>query len=287
MIQQNKKIFSPILVFGLLILNIVIFAGFPVSGATKNLKVAFLDIGQGDAIFIESPSGIQMLIDSGQNKSILEELAKIMSYDDRSLDAVLATHPDADHIGGIPFVFERFDVDTYISTTNTSETATYKRVEESVASEYGVVRLNAKRGMFFDMGDGVVVTVLFPDREVGGEDSNDSSIIVKVSYVESDFILTGDAPQSVENYLVGLDGEYLDAEVLKLGHHGSKTSTSESFLEIVSPEYAVISAGRDNRYGHPHKEVVDRVEEKGIQVLNTQIDGTIVFLSDGSRVWVE
>ncbi|PIP87221.1 hypothetical protein COW81_01375 [Candidatus Campbellbacteria bacterium CG22_combo_CG10-13_8_21_14_all_36_13] len=287
MIQQNKKIFSSILVFGLLILNIVIFAGFPVSGATKNLKVAFLDIGQGDAIFIESPSGIQMLIDSGQNKSILEELAKIMSYDDRSLDAVLATHPDADHIGGIPFVFERFDVDTYISTTNTSETATYKRVEESVASEYGVVRLNAKRGMFFDMGDGVVVTVLFPDREVGGEDSNDSSIIVKVSYVESDFILTGDAPQSVENYLVGLDGEYLDAEVLKLGHHGSKTSTSESFLEIVSPEYAVISAGRDNRYGHPHKEVVDRVEEKGIQVLNTQIDGTIVFLSDGSRVWVE
>jgi len=284
---MNKKFFGIVIVFSLFLLNIFIFAGAPVSGAPTYLKVAFLDIGQGDAIFIEAPSGMQMLIDAGQNKKVLEELTKVISYDDRTIDAVLTTHPDADHIGGIPFVFERFDVDTYISTANTSETATFKHVEDSVAGEAGVVRLYAKRGMFFDLGAGVIVTVLFPDRDVSNEESNDSSIVVQVSYGDIEFMLTGDAPQSVENYLVSLGEDKLESEVLKLGHHGSKTSTSESFLEIVGPEYAVISAGRDNRYGHPHKEVVDRVEEKGIQILNTQIDETIVFFSDGTRVWVE
>lgn len=284
--RQNKNI-GILLVLGLLLLNVFIFAGFPVSSAPKDLKVVFLDIGQGDSIFIESPSGLQMLIDAGQNKKVLEELSKVMSFDDRSIDVVLATHPDADHIGGIPFVFEQFDIDTYISTTNTSETATFKRVEDSVSDEEGVVRLRAKRGMFFDLGAGVIVTVLFPDRDVANEDSNDSSIIVLLSYGEIEFLLTGDSPQSVENYLVGLDGEALEAEILKLGHHGSKTSTSKLFLDAVTPKYAVISAGVDNRYGHPHKEVVDLVAGQDITIRSTAENGAITFLSDGVGVWEE
>jgi len=287
MIQQNKKIFSSILVFGLLILNVVIFAGFPVSGAVKDLKVVFLDVGQGDSIFIESPNGVQMLIDAGQNKKVLEELTKIMSYDDRSIDAVLATHPDADHVGGIPFVFDRFDVSTYISTSNTSDTATFKRVEEAVANEDGVTHIYALRGVFFDMGDGVIVTVLFPDRDVSNEESNDSSIVVQVSYGDIEFMLTGDAPQSVENYLVSLGEDKLESEVLKLGHHGSKTSTSPLFLKTVAPKYAVVSAGVDNRYGHPSKEIVDLVGGEGIEIRNTQTEGAITFHSDGVSVWVE
>jgi competence protein ComEC len=117
-------------------------------------------------------------------------------------------------------------------------------------------------------------------------ESNTSSIVVKVSYGESDFMLTGDAPQGIEDYLSVTYGDALQSEVLKLGHHGSKTSTSELFLEAVKPQYAVVSSGKDNRYGHPNGEVVDRVTVRNIPISNTAAEGAIHFQSDGTRVWV-
>jgi len=251
------------------------------------LKVAFLDVGQGDAIFIESPSGIQMLIDGGFGKSVLEELSSVIGFEDRSIDVVLATHPDADHIGGLSFVLDRFDVGVYVSTPLESETLVYKRLEESLLREEGMIRLWGKRGMFFDMGEGVIVTLLYPSDFYSHKDANDSSIVARISYGEIDFLLMGDASVEVEDTLISYNDALLTSEVLKLGHHGSRTSTSSQFLDVVEPLYAVISAGKDNRYGHPHKEVVELVTSKNILIRSTAENGTITFVSDGIAAWVE
>ncbi len=251
------------------------------------LKVAFLDVGQGDAIFIESPSGIQMLIDGGFGKSVLEELSSVIGFEDRSIDVVLATHPDADHIGGLSFVLDRFDVGVYVSTPLESETLVYKRLEESLLNEEGMIRLWGKRGMFFDMGEGVIVTLLYPSDFYSYKDANDSSIIVRISHGEMDFLLMGDASVEVEDALISYNDTLLASEVLKLGHHGSRTSTSSQFLDVVKPLYAVISAGKDNRYGHPHSEVMDRLYQYGANILKTYEYGTIIFVSDGEKVWIK
>jgi competence protein ComEC len=129
--------------------------------------------------------------------------------------------------------------------------------------------------------------IFSPAADPTALESNTSSIVARLSYGEIDFMLTGDAPSSIEEYLVKTYGERLESEVLKLGHHGSKTSTAENFLLKVSPLYAVVSAGRDNRYGHPNSEVIARVEAFGSEILSTATLGTIVFKTDGERVWVE
>lgn len=281
-----KKNF-PLIFIGLLVLvNIFIWTsvlGGPEEGI---LSVAFLDVGQGDAIFIESPTGVQLLIDSGRDNSVLRELGKIMSFDDRSIDVILATHPDADHIGGFPVVFENYKVDTYIDGGSIADTGIYIEVEKLIDKE-GSTRLLARRGMVLDIGGGALVTVLFPDRDVSHSDPNDASVIVKLEYADTSFLLTGDSPSSVEEYLTTLDGEYLDVDVLKIGHHGSKTSSSERFLELATPIYSVISAGKDNRYGHPNQVVLDSLVKQDTKILATYEDGMIVFLSDGEKLWVK
>lgn len=247
------------------------------------LTVAFLDVGQGDAIFIEAPNGNQVLIDGGPNKKVLRELSKLMPFYDRSIDIVIATHPDADHIGGLVDVVERFDIDIFLEPGVQSDTKTYEellRLVEAERSRYVV----ARRGMSIALDDGVYLKILFPDRDVSDVDTNDASIIVQLVYGKTEFLLTGDAPKKIEEYVVFLDGENLRSDVLKLGHHGSKTSSSELFIGFVSPSRAIISAGKNNRYGHPHDEVLDTLEQFEIDTLSTYEEGTIVFRSDGESL---
>lgn len=264
--------------------------GFLIGGIVapeeKFLTVAFLDVGQGDAIFIESPSGVQVLIDGGPNASVLRELGKQMSFFDREIDLVIATHPDKDHIAGLPSVFERYDIDFFGTTTATNETIYDEALQEAIRAETGVEIVEMSAGEVFDVGGGVIMEVLFPDRNVEGLSANDGSVIVRVVYDETAFMLTGDAPTKIEDFLVDMscDG-CLRSTVLKAGHHGSKTSTSELFLSAVRPEVVVFSAGEDNRYGHPAPEIVDRVEQSGAVWFGTHIDGAIEFESDGERVW--
>jgi len=211
------------------------------------LVVAFLDVGQGDSVFIETPSGNQVLVDSGPNKSVVRALSGLMPFYDRSIDMILATHPDKDHIGGFPEVLAQYDIDIVMRSGAKNSTGVFNSFNEMVEMEQGVVELLARRGQVIDLGDGVLLTILFPDRDVSGASVNDASIIARLTYGETSFLLTGDAPQKVEKYLVTLDDGALKSDVLKIGHHGSKTSSAELFLGFVSPSYAVISAGRDNR----------------------------------------
>jgi|SRR3989344_2054685 len=251
------------------------------------LTVAFLDIGQGDAIFIESPSGNQMLIDGGPSSTILQSLGKVMSFYDRSIDVMVATHPDKDHIGGLPDVLRRYTVGEILRSGAHNDTNIFREFDTTVSTMHIATRL-ARRGMVIDFGDGVYAEILFPDHDVSRvTDTNDASIVIRIVYGDTEFMLTGDAPEKIENHLVARDGLNLKSDVLKVGHHGSKTSSSELFLAAVSPQYAVISAGEDNSYGHPHQEVLSRFIERGSTIVSTIESGTIVFHSNGEILTIK
>ncbi len=249
------------------------------------LRVTFLDVGQGDAIFIESPTGIQMLIDGGPGRSVLRQLSEVMGFWDRHIDTVLLTHEDKDHVGGLPDVFSRYEIGTFVRTENQGESGEADLVDVR-AEEEGSRVIYARRGMQFDLGGGAVLTVLFPDRDPSFLESNTSSIVARLTYGDTEFLFTGDSPQAIERYLISQDSLFLDSDVLKLGHHGSKTSTSQEFVEAVDPDYAIVSAEKNSRYGHPHKEVVEVVTAQGATLLNTADLGSITFETDGRALWL-
>jgi len=254
-----------------------------------NLTVAFLDVGQGDATFIESPNGTQVLVDGGRgDAAVLRELPKFMSPFDRSIDVVIATHPDSDHIGGLIDVLARYEVKTIIMTNNVNDTPAYDAFMQAVREE-GVPIVYAMRGQIFDLGTGAMgsttLTILFPDRDVTHLESNTASIVAQLSYGAADVLLTADSPDEIETYLVDSDGAALTSEVLKVGHHGSRTSTDPQFLAMVQPAFGIISAGKDNDYGHPHKEVMDTLRQYGVETKNTADVGSIFMESDGASIW--
>jgi len=244
------------------------------------LCVVFFDVGQGDAVYIESPTGTQVLIDGGPDNSVLRHLGTYMGFSDRDIDMVVATHPDSDHIGGLTDVLKRYEVEKLVRTNNDHETATTDLFDEREEAE-GAEVIIARRGQSYDLGGGAVLEVLFPDTDATELESNTSSVVLMLSYGEHEFLLPGDAPKNIEEYLVLMDGEYLESEVLKVGHHGSRTSTSELFIEHVRPHYAVVSAAADNPYGHPHVEVTDILFNAGAEIIETGEAGNVVFVTDG------
>mgnify|MGYP001581548815 CR=1 FL=1 len=271
------------LLIPVLLANVVVWSVVFAEDRAGLLTVAFLDIGQGDSIFIEAPNGNQVLIDGGIGRQVLRQLGQFMSAYDRSLDLVVATHPDADHIGGLIDVLERFQVAGFMDPGRSSDTLTYARLEELVVAE-GAERLLARRGLRLWLDEQIFIDVLFPDREMPGNDTNSSSIVLKLRDGENTFLLTGDAPQAIENYLVNLDGDALQSDVLKAGHHGSKTSSGRAFVATIKPNHAVISAGAGNRYGHPHEEALLILKEFAGQIWRTDEQGAVVFKSDGTSL---
>lgn len=255
-----------------------------IPAGSKYLSVRFLDVGQGDAIHIVTSDGYEMLIDGGPTALVLRELAQGRGFFDSTIDVVLATHPDSDHIGGLVDVLERYQVATIIQTNNENDTPAASAYDSAVEKEQAEVVL-AQAGQNIQLGASTTIAVFAPNGDTSNWQPNAASVIVKVSYGEIDFLLTGDAYMQTEEYLVERYGTALQSEVLKLGHHGSQTSSSELFLETVQPQYAIVSAELNSRYGHPHAEVVERVQERDIEIVSTAEVGTIEFLTDGVTVW--
>lgn len=247
------------------------------------LTVSFLDIGQGDSIFIEAPSGRQMLIDGGRDTLVLRRIAQVIPWWDKTIDVLVPTHPDADHIGGLINVLARYDVALVVRSSVAGDTQMAQVLEQTIAQE-GAQVVTAMRGQVVDLGDGAYLQILFPDRDVQRVATNDGSVVARLIYGDTAFMLTGDAPQGVEEYLVALDGSSLQSDVLKAGHHGSKTSSSPLFLGFVGPSFGVFSRGCTNTYGHPAPEVVERFKVFGIPAFDTCTDGTITFVSDGHTI---
>lgn len=251
----------------------------------QELEVDFLDVGQGDAVFIQAPGGNQILIDGGPNKAVLRELSKVMPFYDRTIDIVIESHPDGDHINGLVDVLRRYNVDYVMESGIESDSAAFAEIEKNI-NEKKVKKILARRGTRIILGNGAILDILFPDRDPAGIDTNDASIIAKLQYGGKSFLFTGDSPQKMEKYLILIDPKSIDADVLKIGHHGSKTSSSEEFLGYASPEYAVISVGKDNRYGHPHQEVLERLIQFGAKILRTDELGVIKFKTDGENLQI-
>lgn len=246
----------------------------------------FLDVGQGDATLIQTPDGYEVLVDGGATSGVLRKIANEQHWSDRHIDIVIATHADQDHVGGLVDVLERYEVDLIMETEAVGSSEASQAFRAAV-SEETAAQVYARAGQRIQVGASTTIDILSPVSSTLGLKSNTASIILQVRYGDTAILLTGDAPAGVEDYLVGAFGADLQSTILKLGHHGSKTSTSELFLDTVSPRYAVVSAGHGNTYNHPHPTVVERVKERNITLLETSRDGTISFTSDGQNLWWE
>jgi competence protein ComEC len=260
-----------------------VFAATP----SGTLTFAVLDIGQGDALYIESPTGAQVLVDGGPDGSVLHELPKVMQFSDRTLDAGVATHPDADHIAGLVDVFKRYKVNALIEPGLKKDTVTAQTLEDE-ADEESIPRVQAERGMWFDLGGGARLDILSPDFDVSTlkpDDANEGCAVSRLTYGSVSVLLMCDAPTEVENHLMAIDTPAtLKGTILKVGHHGSAGSTGNAFLDEVAPSLAVISVGAGNRYGHPTDATLGRLDAHDVPVLRTDEAGTIIFRSDGEKV---
>lgn len=258
----------------------------PYKNQKNYLQVHYLDVGQGDSALIETPSGVQVLIDGGPDATVLRKLGEEMNFFDRSIDVLIGTHPDKDHIGGLIDVLKRYRITTILTTENKGDTASAQMYNKLKTAE-GAEVLNVRRGQVITLEASTTLQILFPDSDSTNMETNTSSIVFQLVYGSSTFMFTGDSPKSIEEYLVLVEGEHLKSDVLKAGHHGSRTSTSELYLDEVRPQFAIISAGKENSYEHPHVEVTDLLFNKGVQILETAKEGTITIVSDGTRVWQE
>ena len=280
------KRWREVVVGALIFFNIFVWLAVVERRPSEILTVYFLDIGQGDAIFIDSPTHGRLLLDGGKNMKVLTELGKILPFADKRIDVLIESHPDSDHIGGLPEVVSRYKVGVFlepgVESDNIIDDELHRRLEEKKIPE-----ILARRGMVINFGDGVKLEILFPNQDVSKWETNRASIIARLVYGEKSFLLTGDSPIAIENVMLNLDSEILDSDVLKAGHHGSRTSTSLPYAQAVSPEYAVISAGLNNTYGHPHKEVLDILKKLGTNILSTADLGTIVFKTDGKSLYLK
>lgn len=258
--------------------------GWSLTQPDGRLHVTFLDVGQGDAIFIQTPSGRQVLVDGGNFPSVLnDQLSRQMPFWDREIDLLVATHPDADHVTGLTGVFARYRVGRLLTNgQGFNESPIYDAVL-AAAEARGTPVQRAQAGQVIEIGDGVRLEALHPG-EILTDDRNENSVVLRLVYGDFSLLLTGDADEASERVMLG-NGRSLHALVLKAGHHGSNTSTSAPFLEAVRPQIVIISAGKDNRFGHPNEEVLERITAVGAIPLRTDELGTIEVITDGQQMW--
>ena len=256
----------------------------------QKLRVSFLDVGQGDSILIQTPSGHQMLIDGGATNQVLEKIGKELSYFDRDVDVVVATHPDADHVTGLIPVLEKYHVSTIVVSPAEGHTQVFDDVTKHIESEQADVYV-AKTGDIIEFHDGVTARILYPSKNytVKKNDTNEASVSMLVSYGDHTFLLTGDLPSTREPQLLsfGLLQFTKNITVYKAGHHGSKYSSGEQLLTYIKPEYAVISAGKENKYGHPNSETLERLQKYAKKIVSTIDQGTISFITNGRFLEME
>lgn len=244
---------------------------------SRDLMVIFFDVGQGDAILI-SQGNNQLLIDGGKDgKIILEKLGKYIPFWDRNIEAVIATHPDQDHIGGLVDVAKAYNISAVLETGAQSDSQTYKSWEESV-NNGKIEKIEAGRGISINFPyGGAKAEILYPSLSVELSDksnANQFSVVMKLKFGENSFLFTGDLPAEQELDLIK---NGVKSGILKVAHHGSKYSTSEEFLDAVNPEEAVISVGKNNSYGHPSPEIIERLLKHSVKIWRTDEIGDIVY----------
>jgi competence protein ComEC len=293
-VKGLRVLFAIALVAGLLVVGLYWLRNRPQQIPTPfvtqgRLQIYALDVGQGDSSLIITPEGKSVLIDAGPPQAGDEVVAALRKREVRSLDLAVATHPHADHIGGMRPVIENFGVKNFLDSGQDYPSKEYERMLIALEKK-GIRRIIAKNGMKFDLDSGIKLEVLNPQgkeqriKQVrrGGSVENANSIVLRLSYGNFSMLFTGDAETETEDLMME-SGEPLRAQVLKVGHHGSRYATSARFLEAVAPEAAVISCGSDNKYGHPARQTLDRLRKAGVKIYRTDLNGEIAIVADGNE----
>jgi competence protein ComEC len=249
----------------------------------EHLRVTVLDVGQGDAILIETPDGHTILVDGGPSGSILmQALGDVLPAAERDIDLVVLTHAQDDHVAGLVEVMRRYDVAQVMEGQLPGATGAYAEWTKAVEAE-GALKHVAKAGQHIDLGDGARIELLAPDRRLDGGDLNNNSVVLRLVYGEVSFLLTGDLAETGEKALLD-SGFDFHTTVLKVAHHGSQGSTTKGFLDAVTPAVAVVSSGAGNPFGHPDPSLRRRLGE--VPLFRTDLNGSVRFESDGRSVWV-
>jgi len=277
----------------LVAIGLLLWAGLPdekqpATTSGGELLVAVLDVGQADSIFVRSPSGRTMLVDAGNERKDVEGV--ILPYLQRrgvsSLDYLVLTHPDQDHVGGMPALIDSLSVSTFVDPVHPDETnqaylQTLQRVQRK-----GIKAVKARRGQTeIDLGADTPVQLLAPEDPLLNDDrsfNNANSIVLRIRFGSVGVLLTGDIEETTEDRLLGHHDD-LHSQILKVPHHGSRYSSTPAFLDAVQPEVALVSAGEGNSYGHPHSQTLERFDQRGIELFRTDQQGTIEVVSDGQQ----
>ena len=248
-----------------------------------SLKVTYIDIGQGDSELIETPDGKTMLIDTGESSESNKLDSVLQEHGITKIDVLIGTHPHTDHIGGMRHIVEEYNVGEIYMPNASANTKTFEKLLDAIEAA-DIPMYEAKSGVNISLGEYVECCFLGPAADYA--DLNDASAVAMLKYGDTGFLFTGDAEETAEQDILDEYGNALQCDVLKVGHHGSSTSTSEDFLDAVNPTYAVISCGENNDYGHPHAETLSKLSSRNIQVFRTDLSGDITADSDGKSVTI-
>jgi competence protein ComEC len=258
-------------------------------GSSGTLDVYVLDVGQGDSIFLRSPSGKTMLVDASTSDMADRIDDFLQAQHVTRLDVVIGTHPHADHIGGMKEIISKYEVGAYYMPDAETNTNVFEKLlDELDARDIPVVQAAGGSNSFIEWDDSTEVRIFSPLTFIAYPDLNDESVVCRVSYGDTSILLTGDAESFAEEALMKeIPTRLLRSTVIKLGHHGSNTSTGTALLNVVHPELAIASVGADNEYGHPHRETLDKLKEAGVKLLRTDLNGIIHIAFDGAAYTVE
>lgn len=252
----------------------------PNSNENKNVKIHYIDVGQGDSTLIQVRDK-NILIDAGPRSSAEDLVKYLKDINIQKLDYVIATHPHEDHIGGMVSIIKTFKIGEFYAPKKTATTKTFENMIKELQNKKLKIQV-AKAGNEISLNSNSKLEFLAPNNS-DYEEINDYSAVTKLTYEDNSFIFMGDAERLSEKEILQ-KGSNVKAQVIKLGHHGSSTSSSKEFLDKVDPKYAIISCGKNNDYGHPHKETINELKNRNIKYFRTDTNGTIVLYSDGKNI---
>lgn len=276
---KNKKIaYSVIVVFGLL--NIVLWP-MVFKDNNKNLIAYFFDVGQGDASYFRTADSQDILIDGGPGSKVLSKLGEAMPYYDKKIELMILSHGHSDHVDGLVDILKRYDVGEVLYYGAKNDYSGYLEFLNLI-KEKNIALKNVKAGDEISLGQ-TTIKILVPINYVEGDDLNDSSLVLRLIYGQNSIMMTGDAGSKIEKDILNNNAD-LKSDILKVGHHGSKYSSSTDFLEKVAPNYGIIMVGLKNSYHHPHQTTLDNLNNSGVKIFRTDLDQDIKCVGDGIKI---
>jgi len=282
---MSSRLYKILLILGIVFVIIALLLFWLYWRQPENLEVDFLDVGQGDAILIKAPAGQNILIDGGPDKAVLKRLAENLPWWDKQIDLMILTHPHDDHVSGLIDVIKRYQVKEILYTGVIHHSPNILAWLELIKNKK--IKLTIiDRPQTVKLSQNCQLDIIYPQESFLGqevENLNNTSLTFKLIYGQTKFLFTGDLEQLAEEKILA-SAVNLQADVLKVGHHGSDTSSSQAFLDKIQPQLAVISVGKDNDFGFPSLRVIKRLERLGAQILRTDQAGTIKLVSDGVKV---